>query len=394
LREAVHGTPSYHDLAAVLDHANLASISKQAIWKRLTDCFIDLMKRLLAMVMEGQAAVAKPFPGKTFMRVLIQDSTIIRLPARLFATFGGVANDGSRVCNARIQVVYDLLAGQFVSFAIEPYRKNDQKAAPDLVLLPGDLVLRDRGYLTRDEIRRHRQAGADCIYRHQPHTTYLDPADGKPLDLQALLDRHGHLDFQVWLNNPERTSVRLVAAPVDAQTANHRRRKHRQEAKGHAPSAELLRLLGWTIFVTTVPAARASFADLLAMYRLRWRIEILFKAWKSNLSFAALHQVSRRQLHALLLARLTTIVIIERNIYRPALARIEDDYQKQVSILKLTRYLARHPTRIHPLVAALATTRGPQHPLKAIAKYCCYDRRRRPAFPHLKDETFDTWALG
>ena len=80
---------------------------------------------------------------------------MIRLPIRLFSDFSGVANGQSKVCNARVQCVYDLLSEQFVSFSIDPYSKNDLTAAPELILQEGDLVLRDRGYLIIDEIQRH-----------------------------------------------------------------------------------------------------------------------------------------------------------------------------------------------------------------------------------------------
>ena len=74
------------------------------------------------------------------------------------------------MCNARIQGVYDLLSGRFLHFSIDPYSKNDLTAAPELELHQADLILRDRRYLTTNEIKRHVDAGADCdqilrIYR-------------------------------------------------------------------------------------------------------------------------------------------------------------------------------------------------------------------------------------
>ena len=66
-----------------------------------------------------------------------------------------MANQNTKLCNARIQCVYDLLAEEFVSFSIDPYSKNDLSAASETVLHEDDLVLRDRGYLILDEIQRH-----------------------------------------------------------------------------------------------------------------------------------------------------------------------------------------------------------------------------------------------
>ncbi|WP_209309824.1 hypothetical protein, partial [Tamlana crocina] len=68
-----------------------------------------------------------------FNRMIVQDSTIIRLPKRLFEIFSGVANAHSKVCNARIQGVYDILNERFISFSIDAYSKNDLLAAPELL---------------------------------------------------------------------------------------------------------------------------------------------------------------------------------------------------------------------------------------------------------------------
>jgi len=34
--------------------------------------------------------------------------------------------------------------------------------------------------------------------------------------------------------------------------------------------------MDWTIFITSIPATFASFKAILAIYGLRWRIEIIF----------------------------------------------------------------------------------------------------------------------
>ncbi len=73
----------------------------------------------------------------------------------------------------------------------------------------------------------------------------------------------------------------LAAAPVAVETANLRRWRAKKETHGHQPS----------------PA-------VLALYGLRWRIEIIFKAWKSHLKFLRWHRVSKLQPALLLKARL------------------------------------------------------------------------------------------
>lgn len=394
LASAAQGTPSGNDLAARIARSTGHQVSRQAVSERLHVPAAELLAEVLALVLATQLPL--PAAGPTAQpswvkRCLLQDSTIVALPARLFAGFSGVANGHQRTCHARIQCVYDLLAGGFVDFAIDPYSKNDLAAAPELELRPGDLVLRDRGYLSYAEVRRHLAAGAHCIYRHKFDATYLDPTTGNPLDLTALLESTGTLDQEVCLNNPERTRVRLVAVPVPEEVANRRQQKLKQDIRGHCPSAALLHQQRWTIFLTTLPAALAPVATLLALYALRWRIEIIFKTWKSSLSFAVIHQVSEAQLRIFLTARMIRATVCAQFIYQPASSWLRRHAQRLLSLLKLFRYLSRNPEEIPALLAALAQPKVPLAIMATLARYCCYDRRRRRNFEQQWQELRDTF---
>ncbi len=188
------------------------------------------------------------------------------------------------------------MSEQFINFSIDTYTKNDLRSAPELQIRKGDLVLRDRGYLSFDEIKRHIDTEADCIYRYKFKTNLLDVNTLKTIDLTKLLKNNGHLDMEVCLNNKEKTIVRIVSSPVDKSVANERRRKAKNESRGKNPSKEFLEQLDWTIFIITIPKDKVDFSMILKLYSLRWRIEIIFKSWKSNMNFAKYHNVSSNQL--------------------------------------------------------------------------------------------------
>ena len=260
--------------------------SRQSVAERFAQPCLRMIQTVLRLAIDRRVttSIQEDAPAQRLLhpysRVLVQDSTIIELPGWLFDTFSGVANGASQVCNARIQAIYDLKGMCFEAFSIDAYSKNDLSAAPDLALRPGDLVLRDRGYLSVGEIQRQAQVGAHFIYRHKTGALYRDVDSDAPLDLPRLLHRHGSLDREVALNDAPRTRVRLVAAPVNDETANVRRMKAKKEMRGHNPSAAVLELMGWTIFITNL-GPEVSFRTLLETYGLRWRIEVIFKAWKS-----------------------------------------------------------------------------------------------------------------
>lgn len=390
--ECLQGSPSCNDLAAQIQTLAGRAPSRQAVSLRLNQAFANLLQQLLERVIREKTAgdgtaAAKTMPVfRNYRRVLVQDSTIIQLPGHLFEDFSGVANGHTTVCNARIQAVDNLLDHRLLAVSIDPYSKNDPAAAPELPLQQADLVLRDRGYLVLNEIQRHRAAGADCIYRHKTGTIYLDPQTDQPVDLLALLKNQGRLDLEVLLNNEARTRVRLVTAPVDAETANRRRRKAKKETKGHQPSKAVLALMDWTIFITTIPSALASFKEILAIYGLRWRIEIIFKAWKSHLKFPLLHRVSKLQLAILLKARLLIITACTNLVYGTLERTLRQNYDRRLSLLKFMRFLAKSPARfIRVLRSRLLCDHENRALYETLARYCCYDQRKHQNY----SETWD-----
>ncbi len=324
-----------------------------------------------------------------YKRILVQDSTIIKLPYRLFKIFSGVSNQHSTVCNARIQGVYDLISGSFVSFSIDPYSKNDLAAAPEIELQEGDLVLRDRGYYINDEIKRHLNVGADCIYRYKHKTSFFDPLTGNSINLLEELEKKQKLNITVKLNNQDKTEVRLVAYPVSEEIANTRRMKAKRDCRKHNISKEVLKLMSWTIFITTIPNTKANFDELMAIYRLRWRIEIIFKIWKSNMAFAKVHNVSENQLQVLLLSRFIMIVICANIIYSHYFHKVKERSGKYLSMMKLTNYLViNQEIFIKCLILIKHKTAECDSIVMPLTKYCTYDLRKRLNYSQLFERIF------
>jgi hypothetical protein len=376
--ESSHGSASFNDVASRIHTLP----SRQAVAQRMNESALLFFQHCLAALIDPKTAAANtpPWLGR-YQRVILQDSTVLRLPAWLFDTFSGVTNAITTVCNARVQAVYDLKNRRFLDFSIDAYSKNDLLCAPALKLQKGDLVLRDRGYLIADELQRHLDAGADCIYRHKTGNLYLDADTREPIDLLAELRKNGGLDLRVRLNNKAQTPVRLLSAPVSEETAGLRRMKAKKEMRGHAPSAAVLALMDWTVFITTIAAPEADFKTILATYGLRWRVEVLFKSWKSHLHFDLIHRVSKTQLRILLTARLLIITALTNWLYPKCHDLISKFHDRRLSLLKLLHYLAMKPEQLPQLVACLSLTKPEtQRPLLMLKKYCCYDKRKRQNF--------------
>ena len=379
--ESTKGTVSYNDMAARIEGCTGVGVSRQAYWERCDETCVLLFRQVLACVIDAKCRTQKAFGELVkvgaYERILLQDSTVIQLPANLFAAFSGVKNAISTVCNARIQCVYDLKAGTFVKFTIDPYSKNDFLATLEIDLLPGDLVLRDRGYFTIEAVRKHMDAHAHCIYRYKHGTALFDPRTGDPIQLLEGLKRHRTLDMKVLVGSTEKLELRLIAAPVDEETANLRRMKAKKEMKGHAPSQELLDLMSWSIFLTTIDDPAIGFLQVLELYGLRWRIENIFKTWKGNLNFAKIHRVSESQLRVLLTARFIMIVVLYQDLFLPLSRLVQATTDRVLSLMKFIRYITRNLTRMPEL---LKCTSPQSANFRALLLYCVYDKRKRPNF--------------
>jgi hypothetical protein len=375
--ESIQGTVSNNDIAAAIHTHTGVSVSRQAYWLRLGDECLAFFQAVLAELIRSKLDPVVRTLCPLFKRVLIQDSTIIQLPAKLFACFSGVKNATTSACNARIQGIYDLCSGRFVHFSIDPYSKNDLWAAPEIQVERGDLVLRDRGYFVLSTIAANKAKGADTISRYKAKTALYDARTHVKIDLLRLLTLHGQVDRIILAGENKDVRVRLLAVPVPEDVANLRRMKAKKETKGHQPSEEVLALMSWSIFIVTVEDTRITSILIMTLYRLRWRIENIFKTWKSFFSFAKVHPVAENHLRILLTARLIMISICFHHAFVPLCDAIRRHTNKQLSLIKFMRYVQKNTTQLPRL---LARRFWKTQWLKEIARFCAYDKRKRQNF--------------
>jgi hypothetical protein len=290
-------------------------LSKQALWERITPGAVAFLQAVLAHLLARrvQPDRATPAPALAcFRRVLVQDSTTIRLSPKLAAAFPGARNQrGARHGQLKIQALYELVGQRFGSFGLSSFRRNDQAAARDVagVVRPGDLVLRDLGYFVVASLQQIAQAGAYFLSRLRLDTGLADPRTGQPLDLLGRLKRQGDFDGEVLLSEAQ-LRVRLVAVKLpEALAAQRRRRAKANRDRRCRPSARHLALLGWALFVTNVAPEVWSAKTVAQVYGLRWRIETIFKAWKSHFRLTEVPRGSTAQLQAMIYARLIFVTL-------------------------------------------------------------------------------------
>lgn len=330
---------SFRLIAIAFGLVSARDITKQAIAKRMTDRCVEFMRHALFVTMARLSTFHKHHEDglfQSFSRVLIQDSTQLSLPLHLAVLFPGPANQNRKKSAAlKIQAVYDLLGECFPHFSLSGFTRTDQSASPDIldIAKSGDLVLRDLGYFATPVFQKMIDQGIHFLSRLRHDVSIYDPQTLKPIDLVTQLRRCPGLDRNVLLSAKQRVMVRMVALPVPEHIANERRRKakSRRDTR-YTLSKRHLDLLGWNIFVTSVAPCTWSTEAVQKAYWLRWRIEIIFKTWKSHFHLTETPNGSANQLKVLIYSRLIAICLFQ-NMF----GVLELYISKPVSLLKLAQ---------------------------------------------------------
>lgn len=168
-------------------------VTPEAVEKRFSPRLVSFLKEVLQQAIEKVVAsqpVAIELLAK-FTAVRIGDSTSITLPEEFADEFpgcGGTANYGKAAL--KIQLLWDLLAGELITLDLEPGRRSDAKSVLLQGPVPaGSLSIFDLGYFCLDRFAELMEYAAYWISRWQQGTAAFD-AEGRPLDLLRYVREH------------------------------------------------------------------------------------------------------------------------------------------------------------------------------------------------------------
>jgi hypothetical protein len=216
----------------------------------------------------------------------------------------------------RIHSAFDLPHERFGHFELTDEREGE--TFDRIPVVKGEIRIGDRAYLQPDRIADVLDQEADILVRAGwKGARWLD-ADGEPLDLIAELRKassRGLIDRPILIARKGGTplALRLVAVKKPAQAAAEARRKARREAQRESRqiSKKTLAAADWVILVTSLSAEEFATADVLALYRLRWRIELGFKRLKSLIGLKGPPGFDERSARPYVLAHLLIILLLE-----------------------------------------------------------------------------------
>jgi hypothetical protein len=295
---------SLRETCAWAEAGGVASLADPSLIDRLTKAAPWLGDILGALIAEGSKVPAGRWSG---YRLRALDGTSICQPGADRTTW-------------RLHVGYDLASGQ-----VDQVELTDGHGAENLQRLTyaaGDIVLADRYYAKPRDLRPVMDAGADFIVRAGWNSLRLLQPEGEPFDLFAAFAaqtmQDGEVPIRIHEGLPATPSppliVRLVIRRKDPQEAQAARKRLCKDAqkRGRQPDPRSLEAASYILLLTSLPAATFSTADVLALYRFRWQIELAFKRMKSLAGLARLPAKDPKLAQAWIYARLIVTLLAEQ----------------------------------------------------------------------------------
>lgn len=279
----------------------LVDISNVALLYRLRQC-----GEWLAVLVGHVLTTAAPAASRGRL-IRIIDATTVPKAGTLAKTKNGLW---------RVHGAFDLPSERFGFFEL-----TDEKGGETLDRIPvakGEIRIGDRAYLQPDRMASVLDAGGDILVRAGWRNARWRDADGKPVNLLTEFRKgaaRGLIDRPIWIarKGGGALELRMVAVKKPAPAAEAAKRKARQSARkgGHQISKGTFAAAEWVILITSLRPDTFPSADVLALYRLRWRIELGFKRLKSLIGLRGPPGTDERSARPYVLAHLLIILLLE-----------------------------------------------------------------------------------
>ena len=263
------------------------SISSGAFWERLAgNRFKKIMLSLVEELISN--SIGKPLHDSNILQLLkvtgiyVIDSSIIKLCDRSLKKFPGV----STKAGIKWHACFDLLSGKLEWFKLTPSKVNDRKCFPDIELIKGKLIIFDLGYFDYGLIFELITAGAFFLCRLKSNSVVtikevvlgFEPSCiGKLLLTSCDLNTYQGKILEATIEKNVKKDILICRAIGFWNPSNN--------------------CYHWYLSNLSVAAA-----IIYPLYRLRWQIELIFKACKNSLNADAIPSANKNIIESLLLA--------------------------------------------------------------------------------------------
>ncbi len=296
------------------------TIAKSTFWERLTTARLrrflsglaaEMMARLNVTFGVGKSLLGKL--GVSGIRLL--DSSSITLGKGARWDWPGTRTSAG----IKWHLVLDVLSGRMVWFRLTPTRTSDHAIFPEISSLVGQLIIFDLGYWDYGLLLDLKKAGAFFLSRVKSNAVIMvkEVVEGLP---------KGYAGRDLFSLPLSRRRGRVVDLLVE------------KAYKGRVLSCRVVGFWNpnegcYHWYITNLTAAAAV---MYPLYRLRWQIELIFKACKNSLNANAITSEDKGIIENLLLASLVAH-LGTYTIFSNALENLNEQQRLAVSVQRIAK---------------------------------------------------------
>lgn len=326
------GTLSDHSLSELCSDLAIHQVplSKEALNKRLNEHTVLFLQEVFFALFELQKSL--PLPGiqlattLPFNRIRILDGTTVALSSNCQSDYPSSVGAG-----VKFQVEVDYLTGQFQYVKIQPAKAADCPAGRERLatIRKGDLFLQDLGYYQYTTFEQINEKHAFYVSRARTDTMfYIDHPTPRYHPNGKMVERSAYEQLfikeemktlhpgemrnypRVYLGRHKKLPCRLVLyrMTVAEQRRQAYRVKRRDQTKHGTIKQKSLDLVGVSMLVTNLPD-KVPTEEIVALYRYRWQIELLFRSWKSNLKLDQFRRMKQARWECHIYAELILLLL-------------------------------------------------------------------------------------
>lgn len=292
-------------------------LSEEGLNKKFSELGVKFMEDLL------NAALDKLFNSGSSRcegSIRIKDSTSFQCPESMCVKFKGSGGSSSSA-GIKIQFDYGVTDGKIYALKVGEMAKPDISDAMENnhLVNEGDVMIQDLGYIGVEALEKIESNEGGYLNRLQKCNVYewkegeMELLDFKLL-YKTLKKRGGKaIDKEVYIT-AKQMRTRLIASLVPEHVYAERVRKQRKIAKkkGYTVKENTLFKLKFDLYITNLPCECIKAEEVRNIYRLRWQIELVFKAWKSYEHLGKIKDVKPERVLMELYAKLIWILLKTR----------------------------------------------------------------------------------
>ena len=336
-------------------------LSDVAVLKRLRNSK-NWIGKLVATIMQKRVSILKSLPG---VRLRVIDATTISIP-------------GSQGIDWRVHLSFDL--GNLCLDGVEITDKHGGESLARFEAQSNEILIADGAYPFVSGMAPILNTGAGLIVRINWRNVPILGPEGRRFEIIPWLKTITALsEKRIWMDTPEGwLPFRLIASPIppDKLEEVRRRTRLRHQRKQKPLNENTLLAAGFVLLLTNLPEEAWSGHLVLALYRMRWQIELCIKRLKSLLNFDHLRAKDPTVVQTYLLAKLLIALMLDTTINHvsPQYPDWFDSLERPISIYRMTALF-------HDAFRQIIAGSWVQylHPFFALMRrYLCDSPRSRP----------------